>query len=69
MICVLYRPPDNSKHLDKNFESSLDDMLSLAANECKEIILLGDSNVNYLINNDHVYIYTIRIKTIDKNSN
>ena len=48
LICILYRPPNSSKHLHKDFESILQDMLSTGVCEDKETILLGDLNVDYL---------------------
>ena len=52
LIAVIYRPPVGSKHLNKNFNTCLNDMLSLASEMSKEIILLGDVNVNYLVPDD-----------------
>ena len=48
LICILYRPPNSSKHLHKDFESILQDMLSTGVCEDNETILLGDLNVDYL---------------------
>ena len=47
LICILYWPLNSSKHLHKDFESILQDMLSIGVCEDKETILLGDLNVNY----------------------
>ena len=44
LICILYRLPNSSKHLHKDFESILQDMLSTGVCEDKETIL----NVDYL---------------------
>ena len=44
----MYRPPDTSKYLPQDFNKILDDILSTTSSESKEIILLGDVNVNYL---------------------
>ena len=48
LICILFRPPNSSKHLHKDFESILQDMLSTGVCEDKETILLGDLNFDYL---------------------
>jgi exonuclease III len=48
LVCILYRPPNSSKHLHKDFESIFQDMLSTAVCEDKETILLGDLNADYL---------------------
>ena len=49
LICVLYRPPDSSKHLHKNFNEKLENFLSTITHENKElIIIMGDINCNYL---------------------
>ena len=49
LLSVLYRPPDTSKSLQNNFNKLFNDMLSIANTESKEVILMGDVNVNYLI--------------------
>ena len=53
LVCVMYKPPDSSSHLDKNFTSKFDDMISTVISENKEVILSGDLNCNYLIPTDH----------------
>jgi hypothetical protein len=53
LICVLYRPPDSSKHTNKNFVESLCFVLNAIAEENKETTLLGDINCDYLKDNDH----------------
>ena len=50
LLCVLYRPPDSSKYLNKNFTKSFNDMLEIVA---VEAIVMGDFNVNFLKVNDH----------------
>ena len=50
LVCTVYRPPEKSKNLHENF-AKVFDMLSLAMS-CKELIVLGDMNVNYLAKND-----------------
>ena len=49
LVYTIYRPLENSKHLYENFAKRFDDMLSLAMRIFKELILLGDMNVNYLV--------------------
>ena len=53
LIGILYRPPDSSKHLHKNFLQTLSNVLSTISNSNKEIIIIGDINANYLNNKDH----------------
>ena len=59
LISTFYRPPDTSKHLSNNFEHSIQHKLSIATNEKKELILLGDLNVNYSCNQYHKEIKDI----------
>ena len=47
-VCVLYRLPDNSKYLDRNFESDFSDMVNISVSENKELILVGDLSTDYL---------------------
>ena len=44
----MYRPPDSSKYLGKDFVSHLNGMLSKLLENSKEIILMGDFNVAFL---------------------
>ena len=53
LLCITYRPPDSSKHLDANFECNFEEIISLASKERKETIITGDLNCNYLNNADH----------------
>lgn len=55
----IYRPPDSSQHLLKNFDIVLSKTLKNVDNENKESIIMGDLNVNYLIDNDHQEIKDI----------
>ena len=59
LIGIIYRPPDSSKHLSKNFEQKLDDILSNVSAENKESIITGDINCNYLQKNNHRNIKSI----------
>ena len=47
LISTVYKHPDSSAHLSNNFKHSLHIKLSLATKEKKELIFLGDLNVNY----------------------
>ena len=49
LVAAYYRPPEGSAYLPKNFN----DMLRDSIKESKEIIILGDFNVNYLKANEH----------------
>ncbi|XP_057296255.1 uncharacterized protein LOC130625211 [Hydractinia symbiolongicarpus] len=53
IVCVMYRPPDSSLHGTKNFETCLDDFLTISSTEDKETLLLGDLNIDYNKRNDH----------------
>ena len=50
---ALYRPLVSSKHLSKNFESSFMKIIDQVNSGNKEIIIIGDLNINYLKNDDH----------------
>ena len=53
IIGILYRPPDSSKHLNKNFNNTFCNRLASINSENKEIIVLGDINCDYLKAKDH----------------
>ncbi|CAB4032074.1 Hypothetical predicted protein, partial [Paramuricea clavata] len=53
LIASVYRPPDSSKHLNKDFNELFNSMLTKAMSESKETILLGDMNANFLDNKDN----------------
>ena len=46
LIGFIYRPPDSSRHLPKNFNCKLESMLTNISLENKECILTGDMNCN-----------------------
>lgn len=48
LIATFYRPPINSKHLPNDFNKNFNDLLTKASAENKEILILGDFNVDYL---------------------
>ena len=52
LVCCMYRPPSSSHYLPNNFNDRMREMLSTAAAENKEVIVLGDMNVNYLVKED-----------------
>ena len=54
-VCILYRPPNTSKHLCKNFVEIFDKSLTKMRNSSgnKETIIIGDVNCNYLRNNEN----------------
>ena len=56
LLCTIYRPPDSSKYLHRNFEYYFSEMLAFANHNSIEIIIMGDINVNYLKANDNVEI-------------
>ena len=45
---IIYRPPDSSKHLSKNFNIVLFERLQTLDNGNKETIIMDDLNVDYL---------------------
>ena len=59
LVCTIYQPPKNRKHLHENFAKLFDDTLSLAMRSFKELILLGDMNVNYLVKVDQNEIKSV----------
>ena len=50
---TIYKSQDSSKHLSKNFNIFLSKTLQSIDSEKRESIVIGDMNVNYLIENDH----------------
>ena len=51
VIIIMYRPPDTSKHLHKDFNQLFAQLLQKSSNT--ETIVMGDMNVNFLdINNN-----------------
>ena len=53
IFCTMYRPPDSSKYLSKNFQTLLENILNLINRENKESMIMGDVNINYLVKDDH----------------
>ena len=56
LIGIMYRAPNTSKHLHKNFEQKLANMLNNISLLSKETIILEDLNCNYLDNKNNVSI-------------
>ena len=48
LLCMMYRPPESSKYLSKDFNTHLHEMLAKASEKSQETILLGDLNVDFL---------------------
>ena len=59
LITTYYRPPNTSKYLTTNYNEHFEESLSLYCSESKEIILLGDLNVDYLKPRDNKEIKAI----------
>jgi len=60
LLCVVYRPPDGSRYLYDNFSELFNDQLTKGVNNGrKEVILMGDINVDFLKRNCHENIKTI----------
>ena len=53
LLAVYYCPPVGSDYLPENFNNVLENSLRESARESKEIIILGDFNMNYLKQNQH----------------
>ena len=53
LIATIYRPPDTSKFLHKDFNTLFSSMMTNASGESKEMIVLGDMNVNFLVPGDN----------------
>ena len=53
LVGCIYRPPDSSSYLRKDFNKNLNEMLTKVNNLSTETFLLGDINVNYLVKSSH----------------
>ncbi len=53
LVGVYYRPSDGSNYLPVNFNNIFIGVLQESVSEGKEIIILGDFNVNYLKQDEH----------------
>ena len=53
LLSTIYRPPDGSKYLFKNFNTLLNVTLNVISSKRKEFIIMGDININYLDTNNH----------------
>lgn len=52
LVSTIYKPPENSKYTDRNFNNKLENMLSMVTTENKDCIITGDLNCNYLVPRD-----------------
>eukprot|EP00795_Rhopilema_esculentum_P008031 gene8031-13942_t len=59
LIAIMYRPPDSSKYLRKDFNARFNSILTKAAEECIETMILGDANINFRIENDNKKLKSI----------
>ena len=60
LVCTIYQPPKNRiTQPPENFAKLFDDILSLPMKAFKELILLGDMNVNYLVKVDQNEIKSV----------
>lgn len=48
LVGNIYRPPDSSAYLSKDFNDKLTEILSIVLAENKEVLILGDLNCNFL---------------------
>ena len=53
ILGIIYRPPDSSTYLSKDFNQTLNENLLTLDKESKETIIMGDINVDYVKDNDH----------------
>ena len=53
LIGVYYRPPDTSDHLPTNFNGAFGNTLRESVREGKDVIIMGDFNVNFLKQDEH----------------
>ena len=53
LICGFHRPLSCSKYLPNKVNISTKGMLTIATTEHKEIIIMGDVNLNYLVTEDN----------------
>jgi exonuclease III len=60
LVGTIYKTPVGSKFLSKDFPDYFDDMLSTAAAENKELILMGDLNCNFLKKSSDADIKSIK---------
>jgi len=53
LLAVYYRPPNTSKFLPKNFKDTFNETLLSVTEEQREVVLMGDLNVNFLKKSDN----------------
>eukprot|EP00794_Sanderia_malayensis_P017903 gene17903-19681_t len=56
---IIYRPPDSSSHIDRDFVSKLENMIESATLVNKEMVLAGDLNCDYSKTDNHKEIKDI----------
>ena len=61
LVGCIYRQPDSSNHLRKNFNKLLNEMLTKVNEVSMETFLLGDININYFTKSNHIEIKDIFI--------
>ena len=59
LLATCYRPPDGSNYLPSVLNDNLNVMLGVCIRKSKEIIMLGDFNVNFLKKNEHATFYFV----------
>jgi len=52
LVCCMYRPPDQSVHLNKNWQKYFKQQLETVNDLSLEVIIMGDFNINYKSNNN-----------------
>ena len=59
LLAVIYRPPDSSKYLSKDFVKAITEKIQTVQKENKETIIVGDINCDYSNPEDHCDIKTL----------
>ena len=59
LIAIMYKPPDSSKYLQKDFNACLSSMLTKPTEECKETMILGDASINFIIGKNNKELKSI----------
>ena len=53
LLGCIYRPPDTSDYFPPDFDELFQNNLTNNMNQYREVIVMGDFNINYLVRNDH----------------
>ena len=56
LLATYYRSADRSNYLPPDLNNNFNEMLGVCIRESKEIIMLGDFNVNFLKKNEHTVL-------------